>query len=137
MLRDVRLRLLPNVLDCLRWSPDGQLAVSASEDVIILVRSFNLIFLAPKMWPKSKYFAESMPNKILPTCIRDIANQKLRVLQVPKNGNTSGKRSHQFHHARANLRELMVNSMNDEIPPADGIVPLTGLDHFLSVGEIE
>ncbi|KAI5850352.1 transcription factor IIIC subunit delta N-term-domain-containing protein [Morchella snyderi] len=74
MLRDVRLRLLPNVLDCLRWSPDGQLAVSASEDVIIL---------------------------------------------VPKNGNTSGKRSHQFHHARANLRELMVNSMNDEIPPAD------------------
>lgn len=31
----------------------------------------------------------------------------------------------------------MVNSMNDEIPPADGIVPFTGLDHFLSVGEIE
>lgn len=59
-----------------------------------------------------------------------MANQKKPPWQVPKNGNTSGKRSQQFHHARANLRELMVAAMNDEIPPADGIVPILWCIYF-------
>ncbi|KAL7271927.1 hypothetical protein RUND412_005290 [Rhizina undulata] len=37
MLRDVRLRLLPNVLNCVRWSQDGQVAIVACEDVVVLI----------------------------------------------------------------------------------------------------
>jgi hypothetical protein len=37
MLKNVRLRLLPNVSNCLAWSPEGSLAIVSAEDVVILV----------------------------------------------------------------------------------------------------
>ncbi|KAA8914510.1 transcription factor IIIC subunit delta N-term-domain-containing protein [Sphaerosporella brunnea] len=63
MLKNVRLRLLPNVGNCLAWSPEGTLAMVSGEDVIIL-------------------------------------------------------KSPQFWHARANLRQLIIDAMDEEIVPA-------------------
>lgn len=41
MLKNLRLQLLPNTAECLRWANDGCLAVLAGEDVVILVRSLH------------------------------------------------------------------------------------------------
>ena len=69
MLRDVRLKFLPNIPTCLAWSPDAQLAVAGSEYVIILVPNIH---------------------------------------------------TQQFQQARASVRELIVQAMDEEVAPADG-----------------
>lgn len=95
MLRNVRLKLLPTVFDCLSWSPDGALAVVAGEDVVILVR-----ILLPAL-----AFRSSNPHK------------------VPKFVSTDGsKKRQQFWHTRANTRQLIVKSMDDVIEPAECMV---------------
>jgi hypothetical protein len=104
MLKNVRLRLLPNVSNCLAWSPEGSLAIVSAEDVVILV---------------------SFLQFLIPARTLGVDKKKLRT-QVPKFGAAregSGKKNAQFWHARANLRQLIIDAMDDEdVVPAPAII---------------
>lgn len=44
MLTPIELQLLPSCFEALSWSPDGELAVAAGENVQILVRAITLSY---------------------------------------------------------------------------------------------
>ncbi|KAI5813132.1 transcription factor IIIC subunit delta N-term-domain-containing protein [Pyronema omphalodes] len=92
MLKTVRLKLLPTVINCLSWSPEGALAIISGEDVVIL-------------YPK-----------------------------IPQAGQRVTKQN--FHILRANMRQLIIDAMEEEIPPAPAPIYSIGEEQGPGYGRI-
>ncbi|KAI5798168.1 transcription factor IIIC subunit delta N-term-domain-containing protein [Pyronema domesticum] len=92
MLKTVRLKLLPTVINCLSWSPEGALAVISGEDVVIL-------------YPK-----------------------------IPQAGQRVTKQN--FYILRANMRKLIIDAMEEEIPPAPAPIYSIGEEQGPGYGKV-